>query len=273
MQPPDYDDLGAQPAYPDHRPRTAIPKVIGILNIVFGSLLALCSICFGLSLAAQSAMGPMFAAQQQQFQQMLEADRQQKLQELQKRAQAADNAKEKAAIQAQELALKGQPLPKMPDMTKFTQDPVYQLYGIVDVVTSLILNVLMIVCGIGLVRYAEWGRQLGLWVAALKIVRLVVLYGFFIVVVVPRLTRAITSMFQEMVEQMAKAGPPAKGMPGPAQMAQMGTSLGIMYTASAIGVVLLGVIYPIIVLILLSRPRVKAACVSSAPTPDAWQRE
>jgi hypothetical protein len=271
MQPADYDDLGAQPPYPEHRPRTGIPKVIGILNIVFGSLLMLCSICMGLGLAAQFAAGPMFAAQQQVFQQILEADRQQKLQDLQKRAQAAKNDKDKAEIQVQERALKAQPLPKLPDMTKFMQDPALQGYSIADVVSSLILNILLLVSGIGLVRYAEWGRRLGLWIAAIKIVRLVVIYGFFIVVVVPRVTKAITSIFQEMVQEMAKAAPPGQRIPGPAEMAQMGTSLGIMYTVLAIGMVIFGVIYPIIVLILLSRPRVKAACKGAATAPDSPQ--
>src|ERR1700682_4482945 len=109
MQPPLPDDDGPYPPYPEQRPRTAIPKTIGILNIVFGSLLLLCGICFGISLAMQFAMGPMFAAQQQQFQQMLEADRRQKLQELQDLEQAAQNEKEKAPIQARQKALKAQP--------------------------------------------------------------------------------------------------------------------------------------------------------------------
>jgi hypothetical protein len=47
-------------------------------------------------------------------------------------------------------------------------------------------------------------------------------------------------------------------------MAQMGTGIGIMFTAYAVGMIFLGVIYPIIVLILLSRPRVKDECSAGA---------
>src|SRR3954452_7391599 len=112
MQPPVTTDHESQPPFPEQRPKTAIPRAIGILNIVFGALLLLCTLCYASSLAMQSAMGPMMAAQQQQMQQMLEADRLQKLQELQRIEQAAQDEKEKAAIRARQQALKAQPIPK-----------------------------------------------------------------------------------------------------------------------------------------------------------------
>jgi hypothetical protein len=273
MQPPAPYDQEPYPPMPERRPKTTIPKTIGTLNIVFGSLLMLCAICSGVSLAMQSAMGPMMAAQQQQFQKMQEAERAQKLQELQEREKAAADENEKAAIQAQQKALKALPVPKMPDMAKFTQDADLQTYIIADVVTGLLLNILLIVSGIGLLSFKEWGRQLGLWVAAAKIVRLVALYGYFILVVVPNVTKALTTMFKDMFEEAAKAAPPGQPVPGAADMAQMGTAMGIMYTAFAIGMMILGVIYPIIVLTLLSRQRVKAACAPVAIAPDSLHRE
>jgi hypothetical protein len=267
VQPHDRDDLDDY-APLIQRPKTATPKVIGILNIVFGSLLMLCGICFGLSLAMQFTMAPMFAMQQQEFQQLQQADRAQKLKDLENREQAAQDEKEKAAIQAQQQALKAQPLLKLPDMAKFTEAAGLQTYTIVDVVTGLILNILMVVSGIGLVSYKAWGRRLGLWVAACKIVRLVIVYGFFILVVVPNLSKALTEMFQEMFAQMAQAAPPGgPRIPGQAELAQMGTVFGTMYSGMAIGMIVLGVVYPVLVLIFLSRPHVKAAC--SEPTQAA----
>ncbi len=268
MQPPDPHDHDSYPSISERRPKTSIPKTIGALNIVFGSLLMLCAICSGLGLAMQSAMGPMMAAQQQQFQQMQEADRAQRLQELQNLEQAAQDEKEKAAIEAQQKALKAQPMPKMPDMAKFMQAAGFPGYIIADVVTGLLLNILLIVSGIGLLSFKEWGRRLGLWVAAAKIIRLVALYGYFILVVVPNLSQAFMSMFKEMFDEMAKAAPPGQRVPGAAEMEQMGTAMGIFYTAFAVGMVILGVIYPIIVLSLLSRPRVKAACAPAALAQD-----
>ena len=39
----------------------------------------------------------------------------------------------------------------------------------------------------------------------------------------------------------------------------------------AIGMIVLGSIYPVIVLILLSRPRVKAACAAESVAQDEWR--
>ncbi len=271
MEPPARDDNEFSPLLSEQQPKTSIPKTIGILNILFGSLLLLCGICWSLNLMMQSAMGPMMAMQQQQVQQALEAERQRKLQELQELENAAQDEKEKATLKAKQNALKAQPQPKMPDMTKFTQDVAFQGYAIADVVTGLVLNILMVVSGIGLVGLKEWGRRTAIWVAALKIVRLVALYGFFALAVVPVMVKQFTSMFQEMFEEMAKAAPPGQRIPGPAEMGQMGTVMGVMMTAFAIGMIIFGAIYPVIVLILLSRPRVKAACAH--PASDLLRNE
>src|SRR5438132_836538 len=113
MGPPGRDDdYEFSSPLPERRPKTSIPKTIGVLNIIFGSALLLCVICWGLNLVMQSAMGPMFAAQQQQFRQALEAERGRKLQELQDLADAAQDEKEAAALRAKQKALKAQPMPK-----------------------------------------------------------------------------------------------------------------------------------------------------------------
>jgi hypothetical protein len=255
---------GPYPPFREQRPKTAIPTSIGVLNITFGSVLLLCGICTGLNMAMQSAMMPMFGQQQQQFQQIMEAERAKQLKDLKKLEEAAPNAEEKATFEGQRKALEAQPIPKMPDMAKFYEEVNIPAYGIADAVSGLILNILMVIAGIGLLGFKEWARQLGLWVAALKMVRLVALYGFFAIVMAPNISKAFTSMFQEMAEGMAKGAPPGQKVPAPAEFAQMGMAMGVMMTAFAIGMIIFGAIYPIIVLILLSRPRVKAACTSAA---------
>jgi hypothetical protein len=103
-------------------------------------------------------------------------------------------------------------------------------------------------------------------VAALKIIRLVALNTFLALVLVPRMARGFTSMFQEMFDEMAKAAPPGQRMPGQAELTQMGTMIGVMMTVYAVAMVIFGVVYPVVVLIVLSRPRVKASCVRVAPS-------
>jgi hypothetical protein len=272
MQYPD-DDRSANPPIPARRPKTSIPKTIGVLNIVFGLLLMMCSVCVGLSMAMQSAMAPMFAVQQQQMQQIQEAEREKRLQVLQNQEQAAADENAKAALREKQKELLAKPLVKMPDMAKLTSEMGLAQYGIADAVTGLLLNVLLVISGIGLINFKDWGRRLGIWVAALKIVRLIALYSYFIVVVVPRISKALATMFKDMGDQIANAAPAGQPAPNVAEFEQMGAMMGVMYTAQGIAMIILGVIYPIIVLILLSRPRVKAACTFAATPETSTGRE
>src|SRR5262249_43401668 len=136
-----------------------------------------------------------------------------------------------------------------------------QGFYLVDVVTGMILNVLLLISGIGLVRLKEWGRVTGLWVAAIKIARLVVIYSINIVVIVPIMTK----QFADMFEDIARAAPPGPRGAGAPAMTEVGPAMGTMMTAAAIGIMIVGSIYPAIVLWLLSRPGVKAACTNPRP--------
>ncbi len=249
---------------PDAQPATGIPKTIGVLNIIFGALLLMCALWQSLQLLANASFGPMMMAWQQQFQQAMQAERQKQLQQLQEQEKAAQEEKAKAELRNKQKALQAQPIPKMPDMTRFLRDSTFQAYMIVEVATGMILNILLVISGIGLVGYKEWGRQLALWVAALKIVCLVGFNTYYALVIVPEIADQFTGWFREFFDEMAKAAPPGQKMPGAGEIAQIGTVLGIMLTAFAIGMVLFGVIYPVIVLIALTRPRAKAACASGA---------
>src|ERR1043165_4714618 len=161
-------------------PKTSIPTTIGILNIIFGSLMMLCILCSSMYLAVMGAIGaPINAIQQQQFQQALQTERLQKLQRLREQEQAAKDEKEKADLKAKQKALEEQPLPKMPDFTKFMREQSFVSWMIADYVSGLILNLAMVISGIGLLRRKEWGRVSGIWVAILKIVRLIVLYTIY----------------------------------------------------------------------------------------------
>jgi ABC-type multidrug transport system fused ATPase/permease subunit len=245
---------------------TSIPKTIGILNIVFGALLLLCVFCSSLNLMLQAALAPMMVVQQQQFQQAMQADRQQKLQKLQELEKAAQEEKAKAELRNQQKVLQAQPLPKMPDLSKFVQNSTFQGYMIIDVGTALVLNILMVIAGIGLVGRKEWARVTALWVAGVKIVRLIVLYTFYALVIVPIVVQQLTAAFQEMFDDMAKNAAPGQKMPGPADVGQLGTGMAVMMTVPAIGLIIFGVIYPAVVLLLLTRPQVKAVCAGTAPS-------
>jgi hypothetical protein len=209
-----------------------------------------------LNFGLQSALAPMMAQQQQRVQQAMEADRQAQLSSLRKREKASQDEKEKAQLRAREQFLRAQPVPNVPDASRIFKNPLILPYSLVDTLSGLILNVMMIIAGIGLMAIRSWGRILAIWVAAIKIIRLPILYGYFIIKIVPILQQG----FGEMFDEMAKTMPPTPGGPAPQQMQAMATYLAVIWKIGAIATILLGAVYPVIVLIALTRPRVKAAC-------------
>jgi hypothetical protein len=258
----EYDDLPRAGV----EPKTTTAKVIGILNIVFASLLLLCGLCMGFYVLIFSSMGPLMAGQQPQLQKRLEQLRQDQIRKLEAEEQAAATDQEKRRIREQIRLVQAQPI-KIPDMSKLLGDQRVWGFYLVDVLTGLILNVAMLVAGIGLVCLSRWGRTLGIWVAAIKILRLVVLYGLFIVVIVPIQTQQIIAFFEEIEKTL-----PPGGRGGAAATRGDLAAFGAMMTGYAIGLVITGVIYPIIALILLTRPGVGAACSGARPEPYAGPR-
>jgi hypothetical protein len=254
----EFDD--ASPVASGVEPKPTTAKVIGILNIIFASLLLLCGLCAGFYVLIFSSMGSWMGASQSQLQRQWEAGMQDAIAELEAREKAARTDEEKKRIQDQIKSLKELKF-KAPDFSKLMGDQRIWGYLLADVVTMLILNVVMLISGIGLVNLTEWGRKTGIWVAALKIFRLVVLYGFFILVIAPLWANQFISFFEEMENAMPKG----LGLRGARQikkeeMAAMGATMGAMMTGYAIAIAVAGVIYPIITLCLLTRPGVKAAC-------------
>ena len=241
-------------------PDSGTAKTIGVLNMVFGVCLILCVGCYGASILMQSLMAPAMAVQQEQIQMATKAARDQQILQIIQEERAAKGEEEKARLRAQRKTLEGQVEPKMPDFSHMygLDNPLVQGYYLTDVVTGFVLNVALLVSGIGLINLKEWGRRLALWVAGLKIARLVALYGFYLVVIVPIVLERMTKGFQEL-DRAAQQG--AAGARPPVAF---GATFGTVMAAGAAMMVVLGVIYPIIVLILLSRRGVKAACAPTA---------
>jgi hypothetical protein len=239
---------------PSVEPEPSGPKTIGLLNIIFGSILLLCGSCSGMYLAFAAISAPMIDAQFQQMQQMVAAQRAAQIAELQRQETAAKTTKEKAAIRAQRKAIESQPAFKPPDFRKLGPlgDLRILVFSITDTISSIILNTAMLISGIGLLSLKPWARVAGIWVAIGKIARLLALYGFCIVVLVPVYVRQIMDMFTEI----AAGG----GGPPPGQLQEMASMFGILMTGGCLSMIILGAIYPAIALFVLMRPGAKAAC-------------
>jgi hypothetical protein len=226
-------------------------KTIGILNIVFACGLLLCVSCYGIYTLMFAAMNP--AMQAAQVQAM--AERQERIDKLKEELANSNDATRRAELQGQIDALENTPMQPMPDTTKMSglSDPMVLGFYIADAASGLILNLVMLIVGIGLVGVREWGRQGGTILSIVKIVRLVVLYGVGIAVIAPVQGGLIADGLVEMMKQM----PNRQAVQPPAQ--QLGTAYTMMLTGYFVAIMILGAIYPAISAWVLTREGAKAA--------------
>ncbi len=242
-------------------PPTTAHKTIGTLNIVFAGLLLLCGLCSGVQMGSQLVLAPFMQNVQQQVAVQAEKERQKKIETLEKQEAAAKTDQEREKIQEKRKALDDQPdPPEFADMFSWANDARIMGYAGVDILSSLVLNVLMLIAGIGLLSSREWARKMGLWVAGIKVLRLVVLYSFAIVVVVPVYAQKMGEMFEKMEKMQAQMQPGRAAPPMPPVAAQIATGYAIAMTGGAVLMIIGGSVYPIISLWVLRRQNVKAAC-------------
>jgi hypothetical protein len=255
-------------------PNPRIPKVLGILNIVFASGMLLCGLCSGLYLA----MLPTFARAIDQVQQNVEVKakerRSAELKDLEEQEKTAPTEQEKAEAAARRKAVLESPQPAMPKAMNLKAmglaDKKVVAYYAVDFASGIVVNLLMLVAGIGLVLRKSWGLSLGVGTAALKIVRLVAVYGYFALATAPALAQGMASAAAEIVTQQQQAM--GRPFPGGAPGAFLQRTYMIMHTLYAVGLIVFGSIYPAVSLWLLTRPGARAAC-SGGPAPQKPDNE
>jgi hypothetical protein len=127
--------------------------------------------------------------------------------------------------------------------------PNYHTLTLADGVVDLVLSVLMVASGIGLLQLRSWGRLLAVVYAVLSILAKVAGTAFAFALVVP----AMSDFARELEATRGK------------EAALMGQVMQISIIAAAVfGAVL--VVYPILVLIVLSRRSVRAA-FAGTPVP------
>ena len=145
-----------------------------------------------------------------------------------------------------------------------------------DVLSGPVLNLLLVVSGIGLVLQQNWARVLGMAAAALKVLRLVALTALLVGAVIPRVGSVLDELLttdvgrqaltQAIEQQQARqGGAPGGPQPSPEEFTRLFRGAGNVF---AIFLACLGSIYPIIALILLSRPGARAACVADEPSRE-----
>ncbi|AGA26153.1 hypothetical protein [Singulisphaera acidiphila] len=252
-------------------PKPGLPKVIGSLNVAFGFML------FLIGLECLNLIGPSFT-QNQPFklergdaQSFYDQFRQRQIFELQAREESTTDESKKAALRAERLELTANPqkdIDKHLDLKSINHVLLLlNWYFWADFATAPVLNLLMLASGIGLTQLRIWARKMAIWVALLKIVRILALTFFFTIVVVPQARRAIDGvahtelgkviiMKANAAQIKASTGPPAVIYTAEDFALWMAT---MAYFCAVFGMILC-LIYPAISLVILTRPSVKAAC-------------
>ena len=191
------------------RPRPTTVTVMGILNIIFGSLFLLCTICGGVLVLMMMNSSSMFA------------------------------------INGVNV------LGDMWDYLK-REVPAYPAITIASLVAGLILNVLLLVAGIGLLNMQNWGRVLSLVYSVISIIDQIAMLIFTIAYVNPATQR----WQQDFARRMGARLPPGS-LSGDSTFNNITSLIG--------GI--LGVVYAIVLLIMMLRPSV-AAAFGSGPPPE-----
>lgn len=253
--------MSSVPSHATPLPNYRTTRLLGIFNIVFATCLLIFGLCMTVSVMVQPMFFKAINDAQKTLEEKGEATRKAELDSIAKREADAKSEEEKKEFAAQREEIEARPkakLPGMMDMSKIMNQPMLQGWTWVEILTGLSLNIALFISGIGLLKYNGWSRTLGIWVALLKLARLVLVYGFFIISVVPPMSKTIGEAVGEMMA--AQQGIQVKGA-GAVPDAQVFTKIyTITYSLMGAGMISVGSIYPALMLWFLTRPRVKAAC-------------
>ena len=252
-------------------PTPGTPKTLGILSVIFGVLMVLYGLCTGGFLVAAKPLMQLAETQVKQAQAQVENQRKEQQKTFDDREKAATTDEEKAAIRKErDAAAASQPPVVKVDMSAATQvldDPVVMGYSYLQLGSGILLSVLLLVSGIGLIRLAPWGRSLSVAWAGLQILQLVVLTAANVLYVQP-IQQANSEKMMAKMEADAKGPNAAPGAAEGVAMARAMNSSGAS-TILVLGYLVLGSIYPIILLILLNKPAVRAALIGAKPEGPA----
>lgn len=233
------------------KPQTA--KVFGALNIVFGALMLLCVSVGLVAMLLMPLLMPYFEQLDKNTEQQLANRKQMKVDDLRRQEKAAADPAERDRLRALREQVEAEPLPQVPKASMSIQqvkDPRIRGYAFVEQGVYLVLNLLLVISGVSLLALREWGRRLSVQVAWAKLAASVSLLAWWWIFVLP-----ISTAMQ------AKQMP--TNMPGlPAFFSAMLSPQGLttIAVASQVSSTIFAAIYPVLTLVMLTSPEVRAAC-------------
>ncbi len=262
------------------KPQPGLLKTIGILNIVFGGFLLLFGLgCLNVTAPALVGGVPL-RVEPDALQVVFDELRNVQIKFLTDQEKAAASDAERTRLKKERLELEAKHL-RVKDEIDFprinNELSLSRLgsYLWLDMLGGPVLNLLFVFSGIGLILRKNWARLVALAIAALKLVRLVALTALLVGSVIPHLSAAFDSLLatetgrqvitRAIQRQQAQQGaPPGGPQPSPEEIAHAfrGVSTGF-----AIFFACFGSVYPLVVLILLTRPGARAASFDGESWP------
>ena len=243
-------------------------RAVGFLNLVFGGFLTLAGVAFLFVFVPFLRENNPLQLDPVDTRFFIEEMRRTTAGQLQEQERATSNPAAKAdLVKAREkLVSQGGKIEDQVDFAGVNQDlPWISRYLWVDLLSAPLLSALLALSGVGLIFCKEWGRRLAVIVAGLKMLRLLGLAVFLLAVVVPHAGRVFRAFAKSSdVEALIAYGlgqVKAQGMAS-AQItandfAEILVALGQGY---ALLMFFLGIIYPLIVVVVLTRSSARAAC-------------
>lgn len=247
------------------QPKPGRVKLLGWLNTIFGMLILLFAACSGAAAIVQHNVQPFLTAQFEERQARAEArqaERTERIAELVEAEAVATSDEERERLRAERERLELESRLHRPvnvaAFTKVGADPRVRTYAIVDTVSAMLLNLLLIASGLGLVLLAPWGYRLALIVAWAKLLRLCVQTGWHLLIVAPILTSQMQVMQEQILAGAPGPGGPPGGPPPEAVFPVIFAFQRAMVYGSSILMLVVGAIYPLILIWLLTRPSARA---------------
>lgn len=237
-------------------PKPQTTKTLGVMNIIFGSLLIMMFLLTAASLLVAPLMKPLVQNATAQATARIKAQRESELKQLEDRLAAAETEEVKAQIRADLEKKKAEPLPDPTGGAAMTIEgmntPAVVIYNWTWVATGLAVNIALIVAGVGLIRLKESGRRLSVRVAWAKIALIAAFLFWELVFILPLVSKAMGPQ----LEQMRKAFGQNSFMDKFLSPEGMRAYSIFVYCLTAI----FSLAYPIFMLVLATRPGVVAAC-------------
>jgi hypothetical protein len=254
-------------------PNPQVPRAFGLMNIIFGSLMLLVGAGSAVWFFLAPTVSKWIQVEVKKGQDSRKSEHDAKLAELKRREAAAKTEEEKQAVQDERTILEEDAEPDISGMddlfgVKILSDRRIVAYTVSELAAGILLNVFMIISGVGLMALAEWGRRMAIWVDWLKIARWVAMTVVTMVLILPITLETTRKAIQLQFQAQAKMKAGGKAAP---MLIASGQMSRVMAIASAVAIVFqaaVASVYPALSLWFLTRAPARAACFKETPLAE-----